>query len=178
LRVRFPLGHAGGLPASLWLESPNIRPRKDGADGSPGVDDIDGALLPVRFVLHDRQSKFCASFRDTLRSAGVQPLSLPARSPNLNAFAERWVRSIKSECLSKLILFGELSCAEQSLNSSSITSTLHNAHLAMLLKSRWRLERQRLIWSFGAVYVFAREECRDGCVARSPVHVSSGFPFP
>ena len=59
------------------------------------VDDIDDTLLPIRFVLHDRDSKFCASFRDTLRSAGIQSLSLPARSPNLNAFAERWVRSIK-----------------------------------------------------------------------------------
>jgi putative transposase len=59
------------------------------------VDDIDGTLLPVRFVLHDRDSKFCASFQDMLRSAGIQPLRLPARSPNLNAFAERWVRSIK-----------------------------------------------------------------------------------
>lgn len=73
------------------------------------VDAIDGALLPVRFALHDRDSKFCSAFRDTLRSAGIQPLSLPARSPDLNAFAERWVRSIKSECLSKLILFGEAS---------------------------------------------------------------------
>jgi transposase InsO family protein len=72
-----------------------------------GVDDLDGALRSIRFVLHDRDSKFCASFRDTLRSAGVQPLLLPAHSPNLNAFAERWVRSVKSECLSKLILFGE-----------------------------------------------------------------------
>ncbi len=58
------------------------------------VDDIDGALFPVRFVLHDRDSKFCASFPDTLRSAGVQPLSLPVRSPNLNAFAERWQRPL------------------------------------------------------------------------------------
>jgi transposase InsO family protein len=71
------------------------------------VDDIGGASLPVRFVLHDRDTKFCSSFRDTLRSTAIQPLSLPARSPNLNAFAERWVRSIKSECLSKLILLGE-----------------------------------------------------------------------
>jgi putative transposase len=39
--------------------------------------------------------------------AGVKCLRLPARSPNLNAFAERWVRSVKEECLSKLILFGE-----------------------------------------------------------------------
>jgi transposase InsO family protein len=73
------------------------------------VDEIDGAFRPIRFALHDRDSKFCASFRATLRSGGVRPLLLPARSPNLNAFAERWVRSIKSECLSQLILFGEAS---------------------------------------------------------------------
>ena len=73
------------------------------------MDPIDGALLPLRFVLHDRDTKFCASFRNVLQSGGVQPILLPPRSPNLNAFAERWVRSIKSECLSKLILFGEVS---------------------------------------------------------------------
>jgi putative transposase len=73
------------------------------------VDEIDGAFRPIRFALHDRDTKFCASFRATLRSGGVRPLVLPAHSPNLNAFAERWVRSIKGECLSKLILFGEAS---------------------------------------------------------------------
>ena len=41
--------------------------------------------------------------------ARVKPLALPARSPNLNAYAERWVRSVKEECLSKVILFGERS---------------------------------------------------------------------
>ena len=87
------------------------------------VDDIDGALLPIRFVLHDRDSKFCASFQDTLRSAGIQPVSLPARSPNLNAFAERWVRSIKSECLSKLILFGE-ACLRR-----AVTQFIEHHHL-------------------------------------------------
>ena len=39
----------------------------------------------------------------------MKPLRLPARSPNLNAFSERWVKSVKNECLSKLILFGETS---------------------------------------------------------------------
>ena len=39
----------------------------------------------------------------------VKPLALPARSPNLNAYAERWVRSVKEECLSKVVLFGERS---------------------------------------------------------------------
>ena len=45
-----------------------------------------------------------------MRTSGrVKPLALPARSPNLNAYAERWVRSVKEECLSKVILFGERS---------------------------------------------------------------------
>jgi putative transposase len=58
-------------------------------------------------MLHDRDTKFCASFRSALASGGVKTIPLPAQSPNLNAFAERWVRSVKQECLSKLILFGE-----------------------------------------------------------------------
>jgi Integrase core domain len=73
------------------------------------VDEIDGALLPIRYVLHDRDTKFCNSFRTMLQSGGVQPILLPARSPNLNAYAERWVCSIRQECLSKLVLFGEAS---------------------------------------------------------------------
>ena len=71
------------------------------------IDEPSGHLLHVRYVLHDRDTKFCASFRATLATAGVKCITLPPRSPNLNAFAERWVRSVKQECLSKLILFGE-----------------------------------------------------------------------
>jgi putative transposase len=66
-----------------------------------------GALLGQRYLLHDCDTKFCAGFRSILRDGGVEPLRLPPSSPNLNAFAERWVRSAKQECLSKLILFGE-----------------------------------------------------------------------
>jgi putative transposase len=66
-----------------------------------------GHLHPCRYVLHDRDTKFCATFRSTLADGGVKTIRLPARSPNLNAFAERWVRSVKQECLSKLILCGE-----------------------------------------------------------------------
>jgi hypothetical protein len=66
-----------------------------------------GHLQPCRYVLHDRDTKFCASFRSMSADGGVKTIRLPARSPNLNAFAERWVRSVKQECLAKLILFGE-----------------------------------------------------------------------
>jgi putative transposase len=73
------------------------------------TDESSGFLRREWYVLHDRDTKFCAAFQDVLRSSGIQPLALPPRSPNLNAFAERWVRSIKQECLSKVILFGEAS---------------------------------------------------------------------
>jgi len=66
-----------------------------------------GFLTPGQHVLHDRDTKFCSTFQETIKAAGVTPLKLPARSPNLNAHAERWVRSVKEEALSKLILFGE-----------------------------------------------------------------------
>jgi putative transposase len=68
-----------------------------------------GSVRQCRYLLHDRDGKFCAAFHDMFASEGIRCLKLPPRSPNLNAFAERWVRSVKEECLSKLILFGELS---------------------------------------------------------------------
>ena len=68
-----------------------------------------GYLNNCRYVLHDRDAKFCTEFRETLAAGDVKCLPLPPRSPNLNAFAERWVRSVQEECLSKLILFGEAS---------------------------------------------------------------------
>ena len=66
-----------------------------------------GYLQGRRYMLHDRDQKFCADFRETLAAGGVKCVVLPARSPNLNCYSERWVRSVKSECLSQLILFGE-----------------------------------------------------------------------
>ena len=68
-----------------------------------------GFLDNCSYLIHDRDTKYCQSFRDIVESGDVRMLPLPARSPNLNAFAERWVKSVKDECLSKLILFGEAS---------------------------------------------------------------------
>ena len=66
-----------------------------------------GFLVDHRYLIHDRDGKYCPAFDGTLTDGGVTPVQLPPRSPNLNAHAERWVRSVKDECLSKLILFGE-----------------------------------------------------------------------
>jgi putative transposase len=68
-----------------------------------------GFLSPGQYLIHDRDTKFCPAFQQIIDDAGVKRVPLPPRSPNLNAYAERWVRSIKEECLSRLILFGEAS---------------------------------------------------------------------
>jgi transposase InsO family protein len=68
-----------------------------------------GFLGPGQYLIHDRDGKFCPAFQQLIDAAGVTWVPLPARSPNLNAYAERWVRSGKEEALSQLILFGERS---------------------------------------------------------------------
>jgi len=68
-----------------------------------------GFLSPSQYLIHDRDGKYCPAFRQIIDAAEVTRVPLPPRSPNLNAYAERWVRSVKEECLSRLILFGEAS---------------------------------------------------------------------
>jgi len=72
-----------------------------------GTMEDSGFLNNRRYLLHDRDRKYCQGFRDVVREGDIEPIALPARSPNLNAYAERLVRSVKEECLSKLILLGE-----------------------------------------------------------------------
>jgi transposase InsO family protein len=70
------------------------------------TDSESGALLGKRHLIVDRDTKYSMAFRTFLAREGVEVIRLPPRSPNLNAFAERFVRSVKSECLSKLIPIG------------------------------------------------------------------------
>ncbi len=71
------------------------------------TDAVDGLLKGQRYLLHDRDPLFTAEFLSTLAEAGTGSVKLPPRSPNLNAYAERFVRTIKESCLDRLILFGE-----------------------------------------------------------------------
>jgi transposase InsO family protein len=66
-----------------------------------------GFLASGHYLIHDRDGKYCPAFQDIIDAAGVKRVPLPPRSPNLNAYAERWVRSVQDEALSRLILFGE-----------------------------------------------------------------------
>jgi putative transposase len=66
-----------------------------------------GFLQPGQYVSHDRDGKCCPAFHQRIDAAGVTRVPLPSRSPNVNAYAERWVRSVKDAALSRLIWFGE-----------------------------------------------------------------------
>jgi transposase InsO family protein len=68
------------------------------------IDDFSGFLRGKRFLIHDRDPLFTRGFREVLQSAGVTSVRLPPRSPNLNAYAERFVLSVKSACLSRMVL--------------------------------------------------------------------------
>ncbi len=85
------------IPDGLWMEqvARNL------------IDDFTGFLRGKRFVIHDRDPLFTRAFCELLQSAGVTSVRLPPRSPDLNARAERFVLSIKSECLHRLVILGE-----------------------------------------------------------------------
>ena len=68
-----------------------------------------GVLKSGQYLIHDGDRKFCAACKQMLDDAGVTRVPLPPRSPWLNAFAERWMQSVKTEVLSRMILFGEKS---------------------------------------------------------------------
>ena len=71
------------------------------------TDPVDGCLRRARDLIHDRDPLYTRVFGEILESAGVQPIRLPPKSPNLNAYAERFVRSIKEECLTRVVPLGE-----------------------------------------------------------------------
>ena len=84
-------------PDGLWMEQAarNL------------TDAFDGFLRGKRYLIHDRSPLFTSGFSEILKTAGVKVVKLPPMSPDLNSHAERFVRSIKSECLAKMIFFGE-----------------------------------------------------------------------
>ena len=73
------------------------------------TDPFDGFLLGKQYLIHDRDTKFTQVFDGLLKSSGVEPLVLPPRSPHVNAYCARFVRSIKEEVLNRMLMIGEAS---------------------------------------------------------------------
>ena len=93
---RIVLGGISQNPTESWMKQI-----------ARNVTGVEGALAGARYLIHDRDSKYTQSFDEILKSAGTAPVKLPPQSPNLNAFAERFVKSIKTECVEQFVLFGE-----------------------------------------------------------------------
>jgi putative transposase len=73
------------------------------------TDSASGFLRSHRVLICDRDTKYTAQFRNTLEASGIRVLFTPVMAPNCNAYAERFVLAIKSECLNRMIFFGEAS---------------------------------------------------------------------
>jgi putative transposase len=67
---------------------------------------IENRLENVRFLLHDRDAKFSGPFDEIIRSERVRVIKTPVRAPKVNAVAERWVRSVRNECLDHSLIVG------------------------------------------------------------------------
>ena len=94
---RVQLGGIAKCPNGLWM----------GQIACNVTDCEDGFLKKNRYLIHDRDPLYTNEFISLLAQSGIQSVRLPPRSPNLNAYAERFVRSIKEDCLERMIFFGE-----------------------------------------------------------------------
>ncbi len=70
------------------------------------VGDLADRTRSVKFLIRDRDTKFTAGFDEVFRSEGIRVIKTPVRSPRANAYADRWVRTVRTECLDKILNLG------------------------------------------------------------------------
>jgi putative transposase len=137
------------------------------------TDASDGFLTGKRYLIHDRDPLFTSAFRETLASAGVETVKLPPRSPNLNAYAERFVRSVKESCLDRLILVGEGSL-RRSVREFVEHYHVERNHQRIRVKSEWSGFSSQLASSGASADGTIKIASRRLRAKRSPIAASSG----
>jgi putative transposase len=93
---------------------------------------LDERQRPFRFLVHDRDSKFSGGFDAICRSEGLEIIRTPVRAPNANAHAERWVRTVRSECLDRTLVLGRRHL-EQLLRVYDAHYNRHRPHRSLAL---------------------------------------------
>ena len=88
---------------------------------------------PLQFLIRDRDAKFTRAFDDVFRSEGAEVLITPVQAPNANAYAERWIRSVRAKCLDWLLIVGR-EHLEQVLQAYVEHYNVHRPHRALGLK--------------------------------------------
>jgi len=116
------------------------------------TDEVNGFVKGKRYLIHDRDPLYTREFLSMLADAGIESVRLPPRAPNLNAYAERFVRTVKESCLEQMSLFGEDSLR------NSIHQFLEHYHLE---RNHQGLENQLITPMKGPVHNEVRIECQE-----------------
>jgi transposase InsO family protein len=125
------------------------------------LDSETGALRGKRHLIVDRDTKYSTEFRTFLAREGVQVIRLPPRSPNLNAYAERIIRSVRDECLSKLIPIGA-PMLRRALREYLSRYHLERNHLLAAASKPLRLSGLKIAYSFGTqAGISPRQRCQQ-----------------
>ena len=107
------------------------------------TDCVDGYLVGYERLIHDQGKPFTKEFKEILAGGGVKTLRLPRRSPDLNAYAERWVRTIKENCLDQMNMIGE-TCLRRVVGEFVEHYNMERAHQGVIAGGMSKLKKSEL----------------------------------
>jgi transposase InsO family protein len=97
----------------------------------------------LRFLIHDRDTKFAGAFDEVFRSMGLRVIRTPVRTPRANAVMERWFGTLRRECLDRLLIVGRHHYRPRSVNTSPTTTTTVRIARSSNARRRMRCGRNR-----------------------------------